>query len=290
MHVLNISHKDCLDGLTSAWLVRRAFCAPTDKVVTALAHAGEPLPEFPRQWYDLILVTDISFNLEEMEYLATHGPVVVLDHHESAFRTLAGTPFAGYLSRAMSGALLTYNYLTDHDYRLVPEAYDMASYVSDGDLWEFKMPDSKAIQAFLRLRVRGLDDVGPTALSLGTRRGECRRVGETVLVVTARQVEDACRKASRVTMGGLEGVPCVNSTVLRSEVGNALAQRSPHGFGVVWWQERGKVLLSFRAIDSSGKCLKIAEELGGGGHLRACGASLDYDAWSKILETSSFGD
>lgn len=285
MKVLNISHKDCLDGIVSAWLVKKAFCAPQDEVTTLFFPAGAALDFSQIPPGCLTLVTDTSFTVEELLKLESLGPVRVLDHHKTAIDRLGNTKFKTFLTDKISGALITYKYLTetvpkDWGIKLPPEAEILAQYVSDADTWSFNLYKSREIQAYLHHEIEKVEDVGPAALRLLLNFGACVNQGDVLLQAKAKQVRNAVDRAE--CMGGFH---VVNSPVYQSEIGNALAKKSSAGFSIVWWAETvDRYRLSFRAVDDSGHCLRIAESLGGGGHVRACGASISRVDFRTLMD------
>lgn len=307
MRVLNISHRGCMDGLVSAWLVRKTFPDAT----TVLAHAGGPLPLLPEVDFDLVLVTDISFTEEEMEGLVEtygEGKVVLLDHHDTAIKRFQYTDFAPYLSYTMSGALITYHYLMDHypEVDLLPY-FDVVNYTSDRDLWAFRLDSSRAFSAYMFHNIP-LDDSekGFEALDLltATPSATIIQTGQAIDEVNARAVAKAVDRAVWTSFAGYHNVPVVNvDYTLASDVGNALAKRAWEqnqnkdfgaDFAVCWSVDsddwgNAVVKVSLRAVTDSEQCLDFATSHGGGGHKRSCGVRFTPSKWFKLLshETGS---
>jgi oligoribonuclease NrnB/cAMP/cGMP phosphodiesterase (DHH superfamily) len=304
-NVLNITHAQCLDGMTSAWLVRKVF--PSSTVIAW--PAGEPLPPIPtiEGGWDLILVTDTSFTLEEMNSLKGLGAqVVLLDHHKSAFDRLEFTEWDAYLSKNMSGALLTYNWLCDafgdNDYFPIPVG-EIAQYVSDNDTWQHKLQRCKDFVAYayqhvnVRDPVQALSDLDLLQDLWGIDPNNILNPGKQIREVFERLHRLGVDRAVWSDFAGYRNVPIANvDWSLKDDVGNllakeALARNSDNefaaDFSICWYIEvdegEAYVRVSLRAATDSGNCLDFATMYGGGGHIRACGCRFKPSEWFKML-------
>lgn len=135
---LVITHKQCNDGLTAAWVIKDHFRSKgvklKDEDIYFLAHTGEQLEDLEQLgfWQKLhdhpeietIYVTDFSLHFDPLNLIYTVFPnvkVVEIDHHKTAFErdqatksviydlTVSGR-YESYMDVRMSGAVLTWLY------------------------------------------------------------------------------------------------------------------------------------------------------------------------------------
>ena len=221
-----------------------------------------------------LLILDFAYPREEMLVMAERASSIrVLDHHTTAQADLAGLPFATF-DMERSGAGIAWDEL--HPGKERPWLVD---YVEDRDLWRFKLPHSKAINAWIGAMIRegfptwdGLLLVGPE---------DSRKAGYAVLAYVDRYVHEMAETARRVTFERYDHVPIVNAPYLMiSELLQHLAKDAPLAIG--WFQRAdGMYQYSLRSSDrSSVDVSEIAKRFGGGGHKHAAGFQLaDKGAW-----------
>jgi oligoribonuclease NrnB/cAMP/cGMP phosphodiesterase (DHH superfamily) len=226
-------------------------------------HNDDERPEFDGR---NVFILDFSYSREELLRInEVANSLVVLDHHASAQKELDDLPFCTF-DMNRSGAGLTW----DHFYpsRLRPW---IVEYVEDRDLWEWCLPNSRDINAALSLEPfefetwDRLKNVNPDAIS---------NRGAAVNLYKKRLVERAIINTQRVRIDTHE-VDAVNTNVLDSEIGNALALSNT--FGVVWRvQGDGRYRYSFRSAQTSSfDVSELAQKFGGGGHKKAAGCITD---------------
>jgi nanoRNase/pAp phosphatase (c-di-AMP/oligoRNAs hydrolase) len=285
-----IYHAGCSDGFCAALYFWKFL---KDCKFIPL-HYGWPVPS-DLQPDDIVYLVDFSFKKPELYQLSTMvKKVVVLDHHKTAAAELADKVNDNveiYFDMDRSGATLAYDYFiaisanctlgTGH----LPSYKKplLAAYVQDRDLWEFKLPFSKAISAYLRSLPlefniwNGLEEVLQTEFMVLVFRGE------SILNFQQRQIENAANSAVVVPFPiNPEGLTwpaaIVNCPTNQSEVGDALCLDG-HCFAVMWFMSKeGKFVYSLRSrgdFDVS----KIAKAFGGGGHKNAAGFTADTLIW-----------
>ena len=66
-------------------------------------------------------------------------------------------------------------------------------------------------------------------------------------------------------------VPCINTTTLISEIGNAISQDYP--FAMMYFDTEDKRIYSLRSSENGIDVSEIAKKMGGGGHFNAAGFS-----------------
>jgi len=174
-----IYHGNCADGFGAAWAVRQAL--DTRRVEF---HAGvyqDPPPDVTNRH---VLIVDFSYKREVLNQMCSVAKsILILDHHKSAAKDLAGYPqppelfedwieevnvnrdnVAALFDMDRSGAGITWDYF--HDVPRPP----LINHIEDRDLWRFKLEGTREIQACVfsypydfevwdRLMAANLDDL-----------------------------------------------------------------------------------------------------------------------------------
>lgn len=261
-----IYHHPCVDGWCSAYLVKKRF--PDCQLIPMNYNNELDLDSFSRD--DEVIVCDFSFPREMMQALFDRvGFLVVLDHHKTAEANLEGLPYC-FFDMNRSGAKMTWDYFYPG---MAPNP--IVNYVQDRDLWKWRFPKSKQINAAINLypfAVEEWDRLFATPLTVLIAKGE------DVLKVHGEFLE-------RILKGVLPGklrdyrTGFVNSGILQSEIGEALK----NDYEVIAaWHFNGKqvnVSLRSREVDVS----EVAKTFGGGGHKLAAGFNVSLKEWLEML-------
>ncbi len=231
---------------------------------------GKPLPEVPDG--ALVWIVDFSFPRKVLEGLAARCRVKVIDHHKTAAEALQGLDYATF-DMTKSGAVLTWEHIHMEP---VPE---MLLYVQDRDLWQWKLPLSKEINAGLW---RGMERDFAVWRNVhyfwerGVVTGKERmmQAGEAIAFSDGLMVESLCRYPHWMRVLNFT-VPAVNSPVLQSEIGHRLLQLHESApFAVIYMTlDDGNQAYSLRAREDDFDVSVVAKEFGGGGHKAAAGFS-----------------
>jgi hypothetical protein len=290
---LVIYHADCTDGFAAAWAASCAF--PADRYVELCpAVYRQPPPDVTgREVY----IVDFSYDRETL--LAMHARAAylrVLDHHRSAATALEGLPFCTF-DMNRSGAGLAWDELAAPHVGPHERRPPLIDYVEDRDLWRWKLPDSREINAYLGSLPHTLADFDEAASDLRTDVGRAKIAlqGEAVLLAQARYIDRtiACARWRRLEVPeGTQGaqpaqglafgardvlaveVPVVNAGPwCVSEVLERLKNEHPDAPFVAAWYERpdGCLYYSLRSNAEGADVSKVAAQYGGGGHRNAAG-------------------
>ena len=268
-----IYHAKCADGFGAAWAAWLKY-GDTATYIPA-EHGSEP----PQNLEDKdVIIADFSYKRQKLlDFKNRVKSLVVLDHHETAFKDLDGLDFAQF-DMKRSGAALMWDYLNPNIKR--PALID---YIQDRDLWNWKLPNSQEILATFECEPFDFNVL--TAFNRRLENEQDRKKianqGHGILKFKEQRIEHLIEKAYLVDMSAIMNsdditwqVPCLNSPVFQSELGNLLCQKAP--FAIIWYRNaEGKYVHSLR---SNGKVdvSKIAEFFGGGGHVPAAGFTIDY--------------
>jgi oligoribonuclease NrnB/cAMP/cGMP phosphodiesterase (DHH superfamily) len=258
-----IYHNNCNDGFCAAWLLWRLF---PDSRFVPMDYGGDFMP-YMYQGQDVI-IADFSFKRDIMLELKRYAnSLIVLDHHKTAEAELQGLDFCKF-DTTKSGARLVYE-------KFFPGAGMnwFVDYTEDRDLWKWKLPVSKEINAAISSYPREFEVWEKLAernfTTLATE-------GEAILRYQDQVVKSHLKPIMRKI--GNYYVPCVNATTQFSDIAGELAK--DHSFGVCWFQRQDhKFQFSLRSRSDGVDVSAIAKEYGGGGHRNAAGFELDKLPW-----------
>lgn len=259
-----VYHAQCRDGFAAAWAMRTIY----PEAVYIAANYGRKPEGYPYSGQDVIFV-DFSLPREEMiEIAEACATLRVLDHHKTAEEAL--TDFPRFDGRVMvlfdmerSGAGLAWD-----QYHVFGERPWFIDYVEDRDLWRFKLPDSKAINAYLGTRQFAFEEwdalMKPGALDVALE------AGQVVERKTHAYVTEVCKNARPFFHAIAVNAPQVDI----SEVLAELLEIHPEAkYSIGWWQRAdGRFQYGLRSRPGSDVDVsELAKTLGGGGHKHAAG-------------------
>jgi oligoribonuclease NrnB/cAMP/cGMP phosphodiesterase (DHH superfamily) len=316
---LCIYHGNCADGFTAAWAVWKRFGDTFDY------HAGvyqQPPPDTVGR--DVVLV-DFSYKREVMLQLAKRANgVLVLDHHKSAAEDLwpdggiiaafggkdskyEGDPswerflenigqdaFEGCPSGRIytvfdmerSGAGIAWDFFHPGELRPL-----LVSYVEDRDLWRFKLPKSREVNAYVFAHAYDFKEWDYLNDQMSNARGYTPVAiqGEAIEKKHHKDVAELVGALKQyMTIGGFR-VPVANLPyTLTSDAGHLMCKQPMDGVGDADWQAeyppfaacywdtpKGRVF-SLRSVDGGADVSAIAASYGGGGHKNASGFTLPH--------------
>jgi oligoribonuclease NrnB/cAMP/cGMP phosphodiesterase (DHH superfamily) len=286
-------HGDCPDGTTSAWAAWKHFQGRAE--FKPLVY-GKPfrLPEgLPRPIYMLDYALKSNKEMRVLEQIAKPFKFTVIDHHDNkGVRAALANLKSVIFVPGSSGARLTWVHFFPNT--PVPPIVD---YTEDRDLWNFKLPQTHEINAWLSsfpLNDPETWDKPAKSLQWGVAKKDdatYRSVidqGEAIL-----RFQEACftRAIDQVRLydiplpeGGTARVKGANVSerAFGSEVGARLSKGAPFGFT---WYLRGDGSYSFglRSREGGRNVADIATHLSktlpgglsGGGHPQAAGMEFE---------------
>lgn len=246
-------HAECADGFGAAWALWRRF--PQVRFVP-VKH-GVPPPEGLKG--ERVVIVDFSYARDLLETMAREtNRLLVLDHHITAEKALAGLPYA-YFDMKKSGAVLAWEWAHDH-----PAPW-LLDYIQDKDLWTWALPMSREINAAVASH--------PFDFHLwnGFKQKELEQEGRAILRYEQELVNKLAGQAVLVEFQG-ETVPSVQSAILTSQIGERLSAEAP--FCIMWHDRDGRRYYSMRSREDGTDVGAIAASFGGGGHTHAAGFSI----------------
>jgi oligoribonuclease NrnB/cAMP/cGMP phosphodiesterase (DHH superfamily) len=292
-----ITHAKCPDGWCAAFIAKKRY--PEAEII-GLDH-GEDI--HPSKIVDKdVIVLDYSWPTrdENLLWFNSAKSLHIYDHHKTAQERLGGLHFATFDMRR-SGAGLTWDYLfgkestgewtRDREEREggvdigEPRPW-YVDYVEDRDLWNWSLPGSKAVNAYLMSLPMTLDAWARLEY-INVEQAE--QFGVNILRHVDRYVKEAVELSQRGFIGIPEAknafytVEVVNMLYPNcSEVGNALAQKAD--VGLTWFEKQDGLQFSLRSIGDIDVSV-IAMQYGGGGHRNASGFRLPVGEGRELIDT-----
>lgn len=287
---LIIHHGHCPDGWCAAYIAQKRY--PGAKLV-ALDHGLDEywLTAFISGCSNLnVLMVDYSLRTRELndQLNSVAKSFRILDHHKTAQAVLEGAPYAVF-DMTRSGAGLAWDYLFGKDSLAVPSAFDpcgtglprpwYVNYVEDRDLWNWKLPNSRAVCAYLgtyELTTEAWDELAQIVPR------DVLTLGNGALAHIDHYVREAIRQAQPGILQGYKtavlNIPYLNC----SEAGNALAKT--HEVSLTWFERAdGFIQFSLRSIGDI-DVSTIAKVFNGGGHKNAAGFQLKLAEGRRVID------
>jgi oligoribonuclease NrnB/cAMP/cGMP phosphodiesterase (DHH superfamily) len=283
-------HGHCPDGWCAAFIASKRY---PEAVLFPLDHGAEF--DFYQVINKDVLMVDFSLRTREQnDAIASAAKSFhILDHHKTAQAALEGAPYATF-DMKRSGAGLTWDYLFGKELEAMQATWNPADpfkelkpqprpwyvdYVEDRDLWNWALPNSKEICAYLGTLEMTKADWEPLnnmewAAAIGQGIGALAHINH--------YVREAVKQAQ---VGVLQGykTSVVNALYLNcSEIGNELAKIHP--VSLTWFERHdGVIQFSLRSIGDI-DVSAIAKSFNGGGHKNAAGFQLDLAHGRQLID------
>ena len=265
---LVIFHAGCADGFCAAWIARKTLGEIACEFVPM--NCGNQVGDLAEYRGRNVYILDFSFKFDVVKEIALVAEkLVLLDHHKTAQAELAqfteeycrgfARPVTIRFDMSKSGGRLTWEYF--HGDQPSPWLVD---YTEDRDLWKWALPNSKYVNAAIRSY--------PFDFSVWDHElfaDEVVSEGKAICRYQQGIINEAVKNAVDVVIDGYT-VPSLNTTVLHSEIGEALAQGRPFA-ATFFIRQDGKQVWSLRSREGGIDVSEIAKNHGGGGHARAAG-------------------
>lgn len=162
------------DGIAGAWLLNRFIGPKYDEVLLIPQRAGEDNPPYEQLTIDDdVILVDRTYPLSTLINMSRSvRAVTVLDHHKSRMDEYAQEPTVNsddvkaldlspskiyfeyenisvLVDTSHSACMLAHYYCMEHADNVPVTPYWFISYIEDRDMWWFKLPDSRAVNAAL---------------------------------------------------------------------------------------------------------------------------------------------
>lgn len=280
MSVLCIYHDNCADGFGAAWAIRAALGSMVE------FHPSTYQEQPPDVKGRKVVIADFSYKRPVLEQLALEAQsILILDHHKSAVEELSYLPspppdvpyMAGWLpdsgvyarfDTGRSGARIAW----DHFHAAVapPRLID---HIEDRDLWRFKLPGTREIQANL---MSFPYDFSLWDTLMAADVSTLRMGGEAIERKHNKDVADLVKALKRRMIIGGYDVPVASLPfTLVSDAAHEMALGEP--FAGCYWDTTDYRIFGLRSSDTGVDVSQVAATYGGGGHRNASGFRVPRD-------------
>lgn len=291
---LVIYHGNCADGFSAAWCFWRKYGDGADYYAGVYS---KPPPDVTGRH---VYMVDFSYEHAVLMEMAVQAKsIAILDHHKTAVLDLAGLPqfsvgwqvdgmrslrsafkacfadnkplVAACFDMERSGATLAWDFLFHLEQRPL-----LLGHVEDRDLWRFKLPNTREIQAnvvsfeYTFANWDKLMSAGPVELMQMTVAGAAierkhhKDIAELVKV---------CKR--RMTIGGHPVLVASLPYTMASDAAHLMAEDEP--FAACYIDTATGRTFSLRSRDDRIDVSLVAEQYGGGGHASASGFTVPRD-------------
>lgn len=270
-----IYHRGCSDGLCAA-AVASIFTGDKNFIACNAGQTHElELPLNTTDTVESIWLVDLSARLDTIQKWEALGyRVVMMDHHELSEGVVVRE--GDVHDKTRSGARIVYDYFKHLPVEEQPSER-VIDYVQDRDLWQWKLPNSKAVNAYL-----GTVDPTPEAwidlLCTTVLIGELAHTGNALLKLIDQHVQKCASKVIKVGKVGI-----VYCTSFVSEVGDRLLKDNEDIDIAAMIMQESVSLRSRPGTDVSSIC----RQFGGGGHKQAAGFKTEFQA--HLAHNRAFG-
>lgn len=278
---LIISHGGCPDGWTAAYIAKRRYPEAEIMLLNHGLNKAQLDELFKAAFQKDVLMLDYSLRTRELnDQMANVAKSFhILDHHKTAESVLSGADYAIF-DMKRSGAGLTWDYLFGKDSRPF-----WVNYVEDQDLWNWALPNSHEINAYLMTMPRTVESWDAITKHDTVETAQLGGIGVRQYIeyytrsVVAEKQEGVLTFEGRNYRTAVINIPYAGV----SEAGNALCKEG-YDIGLAWF-ERGDGIMQFSLrsegdVDVSG----IAKHYGGGGHMHAAGFQLSVREGRALVD------
>ena len=277
-----IYHGNCLDGFSAAWVVHQKYGDSLDYFAGSY---NKPPPDVTGKH---VIMVDFSYKapiIREMQKQAKS--IIILDHHETAKKELAEfdsfpLPILAELKprgcvvhfdMSYSGAVLAWKYCFPG--KIIPR---FLLHIQDRDLWQFKMPSTKEINAVAFQREFTFENWSTLKEACITDKSREPLIveGGIILKTIDSQIDKLLAMPYRTVKIQEYTVSAVNvPKYLCSELLNRLAVGRL--FAASYVDTATHRLWDLRSAKDGINVEEIAAKYGGGGHMHAAGFSTDHN-------------
>lgn len=286
-----IYHKDCMDGLASAFIAHSSFLEADEEAEFYPMHYSDVnnVYDIPLNEGDIVYILDFSLPEEMIRELSCKvDHIYIIDHHKTAqfLLNLNIDNVSVDFDNEQSGAMLTFNFFTDRGTNpLEPELFE---YVQDRDLWKWELLGSRDISAALALTVKknSIESFKDAywLFKDGTENGtdSFKKIGTIALDVQQKQVNEKIDKCFDIKLFEKD-FKIINATENISELGNAICNKYDMPSIMFFYTSLDTVVLSFRSLDHLTDVSAVAKKFAGGGHRNSAACEVSSKILSNIL-------
>jgi oligoribonuclease NrnB/cAMP/cGMP phosphodiesterase (DHH superfamily) len=277
-------HGDCVDGFASAfccWLYNKNQ-KKTKKITYIPCQYQKPPPTLNNK---NILMCDFSYKYDTLKYLLKSNNMIILDHHHSAEKDLKSIPNENKIFNSKhSGAYITWAYFFGEEN--VPM---MIRYIQENDLCKKSIPNVRQFTSYI-FSIQKTFDNYEKLLDDNYVQNTVIPLGDGMMRQNDSYINDGVKKIATnfiLLDNNLYFVGTVNTSILKSEIGNAFLISNPDvNFALSYSinEYTGETYISLRSNNMGTDVGEIASKFGGGGHRNSAGLTVyNADSLPSIL-------
>ena len=277
-----IYHSNCADGFSAAWCFWNKF---GNEVEFYPGVYQTPPPDVKGRSVYLVDFSYKSSVLDKM--LDTASYITIIDHHKSAIDDLTdyaaglalGVPtkyekLELYLGLDSSGATLAWEYLNPSAQFLGIQRPVLLGHIEDRDLWKFKLPLTREIQANVFSYEYTFENWDKLMDMREAELMTFSAAGAAIERKHHKDIKELVSVCSRFLRIGGYFVPAASLPyTFTSDAGHLMASQWKDGteFAACYWDTSEARIFSLRSCDNGMDVSEIAKLYGGGGHKHAAG-------------------
>lgn len=300
MKILCIYHGNCADGFGAAWAVRHGV-QNLWNVDSLEFHPGVYQQQPPDVTGKVVVIVDFSYKRPVIEAMSqTAQSILILDHHKSAAEDLAGLPeppapmvdhlgdglpVAGWLptqgiyakfDMTKSGAMLAWEHFNGGP----PPG--LIHHIQDRDLWRFKLPGTREIQATLFSYPYDFD-VWDALMKDGVQNlGAMITDGQAIERKHFKDINELIASCAYRMVIAEHDVPVLNCPYFfGSDACAIMAKGQP--FAAYYWDTPDGRTFGLRSAEDGMDVSEIAKKFGGGGHKHAAGFRVALHGTDRVV-------
>lgn len=276
-------HAKCRDGLLAAYGIHHYMSKHHPEQKIEYIGSGpwkDPLDVTDKN----VVIVDMSFSLDKMKHMIkTANSLVILDHHETAMEALSEIDDKyKWFDMNHSGAYLSWKFFHREDDDKIPK---LVKWVEAHDIWNQDYPQVKEFSAWWdqHYNIKKLPEDFHYYDKFLDNKYLSKQVNifgpplhRQLVAMVECCLNYASLKLYRIK-GSIVHVASLNTTVLKSEIGNALMRKYPFiDMAMVYsYNDVSNVTsISMRSTNENMSTTIISKKFGGGGHRNASGFSL----------------
>jgi oligoribonuclease NrnB/cAMP/cGMP phosphodiesterase (DHH superfamily) len=297
---LVIYHGNCADGFSAAWCFWKV---QTKWEMLFDFHAGVYSDAPPDVTDRVVYLVDFSYKASVVAEMLTKAKQIwLIDHHKTALEDLAGLSMTAsnlynFTDLERSGAMLAWDFCNncefgynvgqefikrivrpgDPDYQVPPK---LLEHVQDRDLWKFKLPLTREIQANLFSYPYEFETWDMLMSANITQLLEMGAAGAAIERKHHKDIAELVKVCQRyMTIGGYTVPVASLPYMLTSDAGHLMAKEYDGGrfFAACYWDTGIHRIFSLRSTENGMDVSVIAKDYGGGGHKNAAGFRVPRD-------------
>ena len=278
-------HGDCVDGFASAfccWLYNKQLGKKGKKITYIPCQYQKPPPTLNNK---NILMCDFSYKYDTLKNILKHNKMIVLDHHQSAEKDLKNVSAENKVFNSKhSGAYITWAYFFGED--SVPM---MIRYIQENDLCRKSIPNVRQFTSYIFSIPKTFENY-EKLLDDNYVTNTIIPLGDGMMRQNDTYINDGVKKIAVnfiLLDNNLYFVGTVNTSILKSEIGNAFLISNPDANFTSSYslnEYTGETYISLRSNNMGTDVSEIASKFGGGGHRNSAGLTVyNADSLPSIL-------